>query len=348
MSSNGFEHRLPPYFMDPASVCTADQLTEAIDWGQIAYGMPEAWKISKGEGIKVCIADTGIEANHPDLQGQVIAQRDFSGFGIGDRQGHGTHVGGTVGAKEDGKGVIGGAPRCQLIDAKVLGDNGSGSGRGIADGVAWAIDQGADIISMSLGSPQQDPLISQAIFRAVGQGIIVIVAAGNNGRPNSVDYPGKLPYTTTVASIKRGGGISDFSSRGKEVDIAAPGEQIRSTWIGGRYSTISGTSMATPFVSAGVALMLSNMRASGVTPPRNRDELLPILKANSTDAGAPGHDHQFGWGIVDVSELVGKEPDDDEPINEDFKEWQMGAGGVVRFPERAASDGRLGFFLYYE
>lgn len=296
-------HRLPPYTVQVVST----SLAETIDWGLTAYNVPRHWRDTQGQGVNVAILDTGIDAEHPDLAGAIDEVRDFSGsrFGPADRQGHGTHVAGTVAARNNDVGVIGLAPRCRLLIGKVLGDDGSGASSAVAAGIDWAADSGADILSLSLGSPEPSDDIYNAIRRAVAKGKFVICAAGNDGRDNSVNYPGRWLETVAVGAVDRDGVVTRFSSRGPEVDIAAPGQDILSTYLGGGYARLSGTSMATPFVTGVVALMLAKHRLhGGQTPIRDQVQLLEHLRRTATDAGPRGDDPAYGSGLINPDSVL--------------------------------------------
>jgi subtilisin len=296
--------QLPPYFVEDENFAP---LSQTIDWGVAMLGLPDLWKETQGEGVKIALLDTGSGKQHPDLAEAIILEQDFTGsrYGPADINGHGTHCAGIMGARNNDIGVVGVAPKVQICVGKVLGDNGSGSDQGIAGGIAWAISQGCDIISMSLGSPQSAPTIKAAIDQAVARGIFVICAAGNSGpNPNTVDYPGRYDDVVAVAAINQQKQVSKFSSRGPEVDIAAPGEKILSTWLNGGTATLSGTSMATPFVAGCVALCLAAHRKLG-NPPKNVQELLTLLKSTAIDIDQLGPDPNAGAGLVDPSKLVG-------------------------------------------
>lgn len=303
--------RLPPYKVE--SIISASEVGQVTDWGLVEYGVPAAWSVTKGAGAKVAVLDTGVQIDHPDLGGQFgVEPADFTGspYGADDRQGHGTHCAGVVAASEtNGEGVIGVAPLAKLYVGKVLGDDGSGSGSGVARGLDWAREQGVAIISMSLGSPQNDPQIAAAVARATSAGIFVICAAGNSGpwNPQDIDYPGRLDSVLAVASVGKNGVLSQFSSRGPHVAIAAPGEQILSTIPTSRYGRLSGTSMATPFVAGVTALLVARhleLGSSAASPLKTRADLLEHLKEHAKDAAAPGFDTGTGWGVVKVDELL--------------------------------------------
>jgi subtilisin family serine protease len=304
--------KLPPFKVEQIFVAMA----ETQDWGLKLFGIPKVWSRTKGEGVKVAVLDTGVALDHPDLKGQIVAARDFTGSrsGPADLHGHGTHCAGVIAAAENDTGVVGVAPKAKLLVGKVLGDNGSGGSGGIAAGVKWAADNGADIISMSLGSSSPDGAIHSAIKYAASKGVFVIAAAGNEGPyENTVGYPGGFPECVCVAAIDQAKRIAKFSSRGRAVDVAAPGVDILSTYPPKNYARLSGTSMATPFVAGVVALLLARQKATGNVTIKSIDDLLAAIKKTSVDAGSSGHDNQFGWGLIDPDSLVPKAEDAPPP-----------------------------------
>lgn len=273
---------------------------ERGNWSHVLTRLPEAWSRTMGEGVRVAVLDTGVDPDHPDLEAAIVASEDFTGDGIEDINGHGTHCAGIVGARLDGEGFVGIAPRCELIIGKVLGNNGSGSFRGIAEGVDWAVDQGAHIISMSLGGPVSSPLLYRSIATALARGVHIICAAGNSGNlfRNSIGFPGQYGGVITVASHDRYGNPSGFSSRGGELDFMAPGSDIWSTYKDGGYAELSGTSMATPYVAGVSALILSKHLQKPIaeqnTPIFNCADLRAHLLAMAAHPGY--HDSERGYG----------------------------------------------------
>jgi subtilisin family serine protease len=294
--------QLPPVFL--SAVHRA--LAETIDWGLAAYRVPDHWRETRGQGVRVAVIDTGIDVSHPDLREALDDARDFtkSRAGPRDENGHGTHVAGIVAARRNQIGVVGVAPECRLLSAKVLNATGAGQSDWVAAGIDWAAAAGADILSLSFGAPERDPAIAAAVDRAAAQGKIVICAAGNAGLPNSVSFPARMPNVVAVGAVNRDGQAAHYSSAGKEVDICAPGEDILSTYLGGAYARLSGTSMAAPFVSGVVALLLARERAAGGRGPANIGELLDRLGATAVDAGPRGLDPQYGFGLIDPGSLL--------------------------------------------
>jgi subtilisin len=303
--------RLPHYTVEARFAA----LAQSIDWGVTLLHVPDAWKLTNGENVKVGICDTGCDEGHPDLQGAIGATADFTGSpkGAADVAGHGTHCSGIIAARNNAIGLVGVAPKSTLFMAKVLDDSGSGSGKMVAAGIDWCRDQGVQIISMSLGSPQPDPRILAAIQRAAAANIYVVMAAGNDGllldrRGNpidTVDFPARWQLGLAVAAVDRNGQVADFSSRGPEVDIAAPGQDVTSTWPGGGYAKLSGTSMATPFVVGEVALLLArNMQPDVKSPVHDMASLKEHLARTCVDAGPVGRDPNYGWGLIDAATLL--------------------------------------------
>ncbi|MEO3975819.1 S8 family serine peptidase [Streptomyces sp. CAU 1734] len=237
--------------------------------GQI--GAPSAWQSGyEGKGVKIAVLDTGVDAEHLDLKGRVIASRNFSAAPDAvDRQGHGTHVASTAagsGAKSNGthKGV---APQAEIISGKVLDDEGYGSDSETIAGIEWAVAQGADIVNLSLGSrdhPGIDPVEAQVNKVTAEKGVLFAVAAGN-AYGNAIGSPGSADGAFTVGAVDRADKLADFSSTGPRLgggikpDVAAPGVDISaaaaSGTAAGDYAAMSGTSMATPHVAGAAALL---------------------------------------------------------------------------------------------
>lgn len=285
---------LPPYRVS----FPATPLSEGVDWGVNSYGIPSLWKQTRGAGATVAVVDSGV-APHVALKDVVVDYRNFSGDADQyDTLGHGTHVAGVIGAKTGAaKGI---APECHILSLKALGHSGMGSLSAVADAVHFAIEAKADIISMSLGSRRPDDRLHSAIRQAQAAGVVVVCAAGNDG--GAVNYPAAFAETIGVGAVDRNGNACDFSCRGREIVVAAPGQDITSTWLNDGYATLTGTSMAAPFVSGVLALYVSEQKKEG--KPINQGEMLKALQATCRDAGEPGRDPVYGWGLVDPHKLL--------------------------------------------
>ncbi|TRZ35587.1 serine protease [Niallia circulans] len=249
----------------PYKVEQVVQLTNEVPTGIQQIQAPALWAKSKGKGIKIAILDTGCDTTHPDLQERIIGGYNFTDDDNSnpdiytDYNGHGTHVAGTIAAVENANGVVGAAPESSLLIVKVLNGQGSGQYDWIANGIHYAIEQNVDIISMSLGGPDDVQALHDAVKRAVDNQILVVCAAGNEGdgrdTTEELGYPAAYNEVISVGSVDFTRSSSEFSNSNREVDLAAPGENILSTYLNGQYARLSGTSMAAPHVSGGLALI---------------------------------------------------------------------------------------------
>jgi subtilisin len=300
-------YTLPPDEMRPEALYTAAQLTESRDWGHAPLGIQALHARGvTGDGAVCAVLDTGVDLTHPDLAGRLILSADFtrSPSGDADRQGHGSHCAGIVLAALNDGGIIGVAPAAKLLSGKVLGDGGSGGSGGIASGIRWSADKGADVISLSLGSPVADRQIADAISYAAAKGCWVVAAAGNEGpREGTVGFPGGFPNVVCVAAVDEGLRVAGFSSRGPAVDVAAPGVGILSLAPGGRYARMSGTSMATPYVAGCLTLVRGELKKRGIAPPVLAD-LLAAIKATARDLDTAGTDTRTGAGLIQPAALI--------------------------------------------
>ena len=257
-----------------------------------------------GDGIIVCVVDTGINYVHTDLVGNYVGGWDFVNNDSDpfDDNGHGTHVSGTIAAKANGVGVVGVAPGAKLIVAKVLNSAGSGSYGNVIAGVNLCVDSGAKVISMSLGGSSDSIALHSAVDAAYANNVLVVAAAGNSGnkpgKGDNVGYPARYDSVIAVAATDSNDKRASWSSTGPKVEISAPGVSVKSTWLGTGYNTISGTSMATPHVS-GVAALI--WYSNGLlTSSQVRD----ILDSTAQDLGATGRDNLYGYGLVRADNAV--------------------------------------------
>jgi serine protease len=280
-----------------------------------------AWSVTTGKGVIVAVIDTGVDAKHPDLAGQVLPGRAFLNNGPAgvamspstDGCGHGTHVAGTIAALANNKiGVAGAAPGVKILPVKVL--NCSGLNSDVANGVKWAANNGARVINLSLGGTVRDTALEAAITYARSKKVVVVAAAGNNWYSktcnptgtNATSYPGASPGVIGVGAVDSNLNRSCFSNVGAGVDLVAPGGAIASTYPTNLtaknyvpYSTMSGTSMATPHVAAAAAMVLS--RKLTCTPDQVEKRLETMAKRLG---GTTARNDTYGYGIVDPAKAV--------------------------------------------
>ena len=280
------------------------QPPQVVPWGIDRIDADLSWGISKGNGIKIAVVDTGIESTHPDLIANVKGGvRYVSGTAgnYNDDNGHGSHVAGTIAALNNGIGVVGVAPNASLYGVKVLNSQGSGWCSDIIAGIDWSNAYRMNIITMSLGGCGIQS-VHDAIIRADNSGIVLVAAAGNSG--GSISYPAAYDEVIAVTATDINNYIAVFSSRGPKAELAAPGVNIYSTYKGGGYATLSGTSMATPHVTGVVALLLAttipvtyDLDGDGKWDPI---EVRNKLHASATDLGDAGRDSLYGYGLVNA------------------------------------------------
>jgi subtilisin family serine protease len=235
-------------------------------------------------GVRVYIIDTGIQLNHPDLN--VVGGVDFTGKGTADDgNGHGTHVAGIVGAKDNGDYVVGVAPGVELFAVKVLGDDGSGSFSNVIAGVDFVTQQKLNnpslpmVANMSLGARTGSTYnsLDNAVVNSINAGVVYSIAAGNDGADAKNYSPAHVKEAITVGAYDESNTFAYFSNWGSLLDLNAPGVRILSTYIGSSTATLSGTSMAAPHVAGTAALYLS--RNPSATPQQVRDRLVADGKA---------------------------------------------------------------------
>jgi subtilisin len=260
-----------------------------------------------GEDVTIAIVDTGIELSHETLAGNIVGGYATDGAECidlceepyEDDNGHGTHVAGTAAAEQNDTGVVGVAPDADLLSVKVLTNAGTGQFDEIAEGIEWAVDNGADVINLSLGAKTKSFPVADAIEYATENDVVVVAAAGNSGPcEDCVIYPAKQSEAIAVSATTETDDLAEFSSTGPEVEIAAPGAEVYSADRFDGYEYKSGTSMATPHVTGAAAAALSG----GLPPSQVRD----ALADGAVDIGLG--DNEQGAGRLSVPETVG-DPD---------------------------------------
>jgi subtilisin family serine protease len=289
--------------------------TDTYDYSRTKMNLKEAWEVTEGSPeVIVAIIDSGVDLTHPDLKdnlwtnpgelnGKANSDNDGNGYkndlhgydfyyGKGDptdQTGHGTHVAGTIAALKNNLGVVGVAPNVKIMPLRFIGPGGSGSTNDAIDAIYYAIKMGAKVISASWGNSGYSSYLAQAVKDAQDAGVVFVAAAGNQGRnaANSPYYPGSYDGVVSVGASTAKDTLASYSNYSPNaVTIAAPGDQIYSTYLNNGYETLSGTSMAAPQVSGAIALALSKNKS--VTPDQVKSVLCqsadPILQ-NSVKCG---------------------------------------------------------------
>jgi hypothetical protein len=301
-------------------------ISETVDWGVTRIGADKVWEESTGSGFTVAIIDTGIQLDHPDLQGNIVSGYDF----INDREtamddhGHGTHVAGIIAALQNQSGIVGSSHRAKLMPVKVLNSTGSGYVSDVAKGIYWATDNGARIINLSLGTTVDSSTLKGAIDYASRKGVLMAAAAGNeSGSP--CNYPAAYNEVVCVVATDSTNKLASFSNIGGE--LAAPGVSNYSTFLGSTYRYLSGTSMASPHVAGSLAIV------GEVCPTCSPTELRQVLRDTAIDLGEEGYDIIFGYGLVDLVAAVDtflpeEDIEDEKPVGEVPEEEDEPVEGV--------------------
>ncbi|WP_258171196.1 S8 family peptidase [Paenibacillus sp. R14(2021)] len=270
-----------------------DDETDA-PWNIKQVQAPKVWPTTRGSASGIGIIDTGI-ARHSDLY-VTGGVNTMGGSSYLDDNGHGTHVAGIAAALGKNGMQPGVAPRAKLYAIKALDANGSGYVSDLIKGIEWCIKKKIPIINMSLGlSGENSNALKEAVERARKSGIVVIASAGNSGPNNSggIDQPARFSDAIAVASSTRSGKTADYSSRGSGIDVTAPGSYIRSTWPGGGYMVLSGTSMSCPHVAAGAALLKS------LNPGLSPSGVAKLLRSSAKKLSGDSSSRQ-GYGLVQL------------------------------------------------
>jgi subtilisin family serine protease len=291
----------------PSSVM-ADSVRDQQYWLD-DYGFISAWESSQGEGVKIAIIDTGIDSTHPSLKGVVVGGTDMSGFGssdgqtpVGSNSYHGTMVASIAAGRGESE-IIGAAPKSQLLSVSIaFGIQGLDTDSQIADGIIWAVDNGAKVINLSLtrNSVSWPESWDRAFLYAFENDVVVVAAAGNRSEgTEQVSAPATIPGVISVAGLDRNGDPSqDFSTSGFSIGVTAPAEDLIGAYPGGEYRMWSGTSGATPIVSGMVALIRS------MYPEMDAANVVNRVISSATRDGFVGYSTSFGHGVIDANQAL--------------------------------------------
>ncbi|MGW6548553.1 type VII secretion-associated serine protease mycosin, partial [Streptomyces massasporeus] len=326
----------------PAATAHADGI-RAQQWALDAMNTEQAWQTTKGGGITVAVLDTGVEADHPDLAGNVLTGRDLVGFGAepGDRAWarHGTAMAGIIAGHGHGPGnadgVLGIAPEAKILPVRVILEDGDSSrakarstrGNALAEGIRWAADHGADVINLSLGddsaSAHPEPSEDQAVQYALKKGVVVVASAGNGGeKGDHISYPAAYPGVIAATAVDRAGTRASFSTRRWYATVSAPGVDVVIADPDRKYYEGWGTSAAAAFVSGAAALVKA--AHPGLAPA----QIKSLLEDTARNAPSGGRDDSRGYGFVDPAaaiEAAGRiEPEGLQPASHGAKYFGSG------------------------
>ncbi|MDO3678186.1 S8 family peptidase [Paenibacillus ehimensis] len=281
-----------------AVITPNDSLYRRYQWNLPQIETEAGWNVSKGStDVVVAVVDTGVDLNHSDLRDHLIS--GFNAIQPGARPaddvGHGTHVAGVIGALVNNNlGVAGMSWYNRIMPVKVLDSSGAGSTYAVAQGIIWATDHGAKVINMSLGNYADAQFLHDAIKYAYDRDVVLIAASGNDNT-NRPGYPAAYPEVLGVAAVDARKQKAAFSNYGDYIGVTAPGVNIASTYPNNQYAALSGTSMASPHVTALAALIRS------VNPKLKNTEVYRIIRGTAMDLGPAGKDPYFGHGLIDVA-----------------------------------------------
>jgi type VII secretion-associated serine protease mycosin len=324
---------------------TALPLTDTAredQWQLARLGAATAWKTSTGTGVTVAVIDSGVDASHPDLAGQVLMGNDFvlpGGDGRLDPVGHGTTVAGLIAARnDDDNGVVGLAPGAKILPVRVLDeDNRYDDALIVAKAVRWAVDQDVDVINLSLGGTGESPQLAAALDYAFAKDVVVVACTGNISPTNPIGvwYPAREPGVIAVAGLDRqGDGLWPGSITSATTVLTAPATGL----VGARpdgFWRVQGTSFAAPLVSAAAALVRSRW------PDMSAADVVNRLLSTARDLGAPGRDARFGYGAVDpVAALTVDVPTvSSNPLDDHRSPGTAGFGRAPGIPGATVSGG---------
>lgn|GEM_PF-1725570 len=256
--------------------------TQTMDWGVSVVHATYAWDNGyTGKGVKVAVLDSGIDTHHEDLV--IAGGASFVDYttSYDDDNGHGTHVAGIIGARNNDVGVVGVAPEADLYAVKVLDSAGKGYLSDVIAGIDWAVDHQMDIINMSMATNVDSPALHQAVDEAYASGLLIVAAAGNTGNVegtgDTIQYPAKYGSVIAVGAVDQNNQRASFSATGEALEVVAPGVGIKSTYMNGGYESLNGTSMAAAMVAGGLMLVKQQY------PLKNNGEIRSILDQYVSD-----------------------------------------------------------------
>lgn len=264
---------------------------------------PEAWDIyTGGSNITIAVIDTGVDLDHPDLQAKIVTGKDFVNNDslADDDNGHGTHVAGIAAASgNNGIGIAGVSWGAKVMPLKILNSFGNGSTADLAEAIIYAANNGAKVINMSLGASCGSgwPDVEEAVNYALGKGVLLVAASGNN-YSTPVLCPGAINGVVAVGATDSNDNRPSYSTYGTALDVSAPGSGIYSTYFNGNYTSLTGTSMASPHVAGLAALLWS------FAPAMSYSEVESLIEQTADDLGTVGKDNYYGYGRINAQRAL--------------------------------------------
>lgn len=274
----------------------ADEISDG-QWYLDYLNVAAAHKITQGEGVRIAVVDSGIDTSHPDLQGSVLPGVDLSderpGDGLTDTDGHGTSMASLIVGHGRIRGI---APKATVVSVRVTvgGGDGGQSRASIGEGIYWAIEHQVKIISVSLSGADPDLLTEQAIQEALAKDIVIVAGVGNMPVQNTVGYPARYQGVLAVSGLDRSGNRSPVSVTGPQISLAAPSDNLSTSYSRQRRMVTTGTSNSAALTAGAAALLWAKF------PDLSAAEIVNRLTATATDKGAPGRDAEYGYGAVNL------------------------------------------------
>ncbi|SCL39951.1 type VII secretion-associated serine protease mycosin [Micromonospora pallida] len=338
--------RPAPAVVDPVYAPTrADQVRDD-QWQLDALDAESAWRTSTGRGVTVAVIDSGVDATHPDLAGQVLPGLDLVdpvGAAEPDPVGHGTTVAALIaGRRDDRRGAVGLAPDAKILPVRVLDEeNRYDDALVVAKGVRWAVDNGARVINLSLGGSGDSAALAAALDYAFARDVVVIACTGNLSVSSGprIWYPAREPGVIAVAGLERDSDkLWSGSVTGPETVLTAPATELVGARPGG-YWRVQGTSFAAPLVAATAALLRANW------PQMSAGDVVQRLISTAQDIGPAGRDDRFGFGRLDPVAALTRDvpPVPRNPLDDDSSPGEVGFGRAPGVAETSGTEtGRLG------
>ncbi|QGN46447.1 type VII secretion-associated serine protease mycosin [Micromonospora sp. WMMD558] len=335
----------PPVGRAPDAKGRTDPVRDE-QWQIDALRATTAWRTSTGSGVIVAVIDSGVDASHPDLAGQVLPGLDLvdpQGAGDPDPVGHGTTVAGLIaGRNDDSRGVVGLAPEARILPVRVLdAKNRYDDAMVVAKGVRWAVDNGARVINLSLGGSSDSAALAAALDYAFARDVVVVACTGNvaTSTNSKVWYPAREPGVLAVSGLDRDSeNLWSGAITGRQTVLTAPATGLVGARSPGGYWRVQGTSFAAPLVAATAALVRARY------PQMSAGDVVNRLLATARDIGPTGRDERFGYGLVDpVAALTADVPAiGRNPLDDQSSPGVVGFGPAPGTADAAASGGEVG------